>query len=258
MTVLVSVTHYGPTRPYVERAVRSVLAQTHRDLVCVVIGDGDEPPLDGIDDERLVVHSYPVNHGAYFAQDVAIWASPHEWYAPIAADDWIDQDHIERLLRFNADMACGALWYHNDRSKAGFVVRKAYEVGMYRTSRYTEIGAHNPAERLGQDSLTLRVMRIVAPVGATSHPTYHRFGRKDSLSNHPATRRNAPARRQMRMRNARISAHCDLIAKRTPDRAERAAAIRAYREALVPRDVQAALDAEVDALRSRLRVSVAA
>lgn len=257
MTVLVSVTYYEPCRDYVEKSVRSVLAQTHRDLVCVVIGDGSEPPLS-FSHERLIVHSYPVNRGAYFAQDVAIWASPFEWYAPVAADDWVDPDHIEKLMAFNADMACGALWYHNDRHKRGFVVRKAYEVGMYRTSRYTEIGAHNPAERLGQDSLTLRVMRFMGRVGATTQPTYHRFGRKDSLSNHPASNTHAPARKQMRMRNGRIVAHCERLARQHPDHAARAAAIRAYREGLVPAEIQAALDAEVESLRTKVGRSAAA
>jgi glycosyltransferase involved in cell wall biosynthesis len=258
MTVLISVTYYEPCREYVERAVRSVLAQTHRDLVCVVIGDGAEPPLAGIRDERLIVHSYPENRGAYFAQDVAILASPFEWYAPVAADDWVDPDHIARHVELNADMACGALWYHNDHYPEGIVVRKAYEVGMYRTKRYLEIGAHNPAERLGQDSLTLKVMRIVRPVGATSHPTYHRLGRAGSLSTHPATRRDSPARQQMRRRNRAIVARCLRIAAMMPNLERRAARIREYRATLVPAPIRAALEREVDGLRSKLGQEVAA
>jgi len=258
MTVLVSVTHYGPTRDFVARAVESVLAQTYRDVVCVVIGDGDVPPLSHIRDERLIVHSYPVNHGAYFAQDVAIWASPFEWYAPVAADDWIEPDHIERSLSHGTDMACGALWYHNDRYVEGIVVRKAYEVGVYRTARYHEIGAHNPAERLGQDSLTLKVMRIVRPVGATTYPTYHRLGRPGSLSTHPDSRRDSPARRQMRMRNRAIVARCQKLARMNPNLGKRAARIRAFRDTLVPLRVKAELAVEVDALREKVGQAVAA
>jgi glycosyltransferase involved in cell wall biosynthesis len=66
VTVLVSIP-YWRTPELVEKAVRSVLKQTHRDLVCVVVGDGDEPPLSKVRDSRLVVHSYSTNRGAYFA-----------------------------------------------------------------------------------------------------------------------------------------------------------------------------------------------
>jgi hypothetical protein len=262
MTVLVAIPYYR-TPEYVERAVHSVLAQTHRDLACVVIGDGESPPLR-IRDDRLVVHSYPTNHGVYFAQDVAIWASPFEWYAPMGSDDWLDSDHIERLLSHEADMACGALTYHNAHycsgdpghvRCSGIVVRKAYEVGIYRTERYREIGAHNPGERIGQDSLTLRVMRIVAPVGATTHPTYHRLGRQGSLCTAPETNRESPARVAMRRRNRTIVARCESIALSPPVRHNRelmTSRIRRYRDSLVPASVSAALAVEVQALRSKL------
>ena len=243
MTVLVCIPFYEPTRDLVEKSVRSVLAQTHRDLVCVVVGDGSEPPL-AISDSRLIVHSYPVNRGAYFAQDVAIWASPHEWYAPVASDDWVDPEHIDKLLAYNADTACGALYYHNDHYPDGIVIRKLYEVGIYRTRRFHEIGAHNPNERIGQDSLTIKVMRIVAPVGASSEPTYHRFGRQGSLSTHPDTNKHAPARIEMRQRNRQIVARCERL--RSPDR------IKAYRQTWIPDDVQAALDEQVELLRAKL------
>jgi glycosyltransferase involved in cell wall biosynthesis len=243
VTVLVSIP-YWRTPELVEKAVRSVLKQTHRDLVCVVVGDGDEPPLSKVRDSRLIVHSYSTNRGAYFAQDVAIWASPHEWYAPIASDDWVDPDHIERLLAYKADTACGALKYHNDHYPDGIVIRKLYEVGIYRTSRFHEIGAHNPAERIGQDSLTIKVMRIVAPVGASDYPTYHRFGRAGSLSTHPDTAKGSKQRTEMRQRNRIIVARCMRLRK--PER------IRAYRDGLIPKALKDELAEQVNLLRAKL------
>lgn len=244
MTVLVCIPTYGVGRELLEKAVRSVLAQTHRDLVCVVVGDGEEPPLPGIADSRLVVHSYPTNRGAYFAQDVAIWANPHEWYAPIASDDWVDPDHLERLLSHGDSIACGALYYHNDHYPDGIIIRKLYEVGLYRTERFWEIGAHNPAERIGQDSLTIKVMRIVRPLGATTEPTYHRFGRQGSLSTHPDTDRDSPARIEMRQRNRVIVKQCTRLAQ--VDR------IREYRDSLIPADIKAELAEQVEILRASL------
>ena len=98
-TVLVCVPYHESTSHLVEKAVRSILAQTHRDLVCVVVGDGAEPPLAGVKDSRLVVYTNRVNRGAYFSQMVALGASPFEWYAPIASDDWVDPEHIEKLAQ---------------------------------------------------------------------------------------------------------------------------------------------------------------
>lgn len=266
MTVLVAIPYFR-TPLLVERAVRSVLSQTHRDLVCLVIGDGDVPPLR-IADDRLIVHSYPTNRGAYFAQDVAIWASPFEWYAPVASDDWLSPTHIEEHLALEADACCGALWAHGGHCAdptheacEPLLVRKAFEVGMYRTERYREIGGHNPGERLGQDSLTLRVMRLVDPVAAKETPTYHRLWRRGSLCTSPDTRKGSPARNEMRQRNRRIVARCLDIVASPPARVSRelrAARIRRYREGLVPRALQAELAERVDGLRSRLGVAVAA
>lgn len=267
MTVLVSVTYYPPAAPYVRRAVESVLAQTYTDLVCVVIGDGAEPPLDGIRDDRLIVHTYPVNRGAYFAQDVAIWASPYEWYAPVAADDWIDPEHIEKLLAQGGDRCSGGVRAHNDRYCPGHHghrdctgtlsppdwkrgARKPFEVGIYRTFRYTEIGAHNPAERIGQDSLTLAVQRIVAPVGVSGYITYNRLNRPGSLCTDPATSRDSPARKAMKLRNGVIVQKCRELRS--------APRIKAYRESLVPHEVRDALAREVEGLRAKVGQAVAA
>lgn len=243
MTVLVSIPTYGVGRAFLEKSVRSVLAQTHRDLVCVVVGDGEQPPLPPISDSRLTVYSYPRNRGAYFAQMVALGANPHEWYAPVASDDWVDPDHIERLAEHGTDMACGAVWYHSG-TKPVKVLRKLYEVGMYRTERMLEVGGYNPNERMGQDSLTLKVMRIVAPLDATTVPTYHRFNRPGSLCTDPATKKGSPAREAMRRRNRDIVAECEKL--KTPDR------IAPYRWSLVPNDIKDELGEHNDRLRALL------
>ena len=242
MTVLVSVPYYG-TRDYVEKCVTSILAQTHRDLVCVVVGDGEAPPLDHITDPRLVVYTYPENRGAYFAQAVALAASPHQWYAPVGSDDWLDPDHIERLASHGTDMATGAVWFHLGQRPVK-IMRKLYEVGMYRTERMRAVGGYNPAERLGQDSMLLKAMRMVAPMDATTVPTYHRFSRPGSLCTSPATKKGSPAREAMRRRNRDIVAHIERMAT--------AAEIREYRESIVPAETWDAVREHADRLRERL------
>lgn len=242
MTVLVSIPTYGVGRELLEKSVRSVLAQTHRDLACVVVGDGEEPPIS-VSDSRLVVYHYPKNRGAYFAQMVALGANPHEWYAPVASDDWVDPDHIERLASHGTDMATGAVWYHSG-TKPVKILRKLYEVGMYRTARMLAVGGYNPAERLGQDSLTLKVMRIVAPMDATTVPTYHRVNRPGSLCTSPDTKKGSPAREAMRKRNRDIVAVCERLAD--------AEAIRRYRWTLVPEEIGYELMEHNERLRALL------
>lgn len=267
MTVLVCIPYWNAA-PYIERAVRSVLSQTERDLVCVVIGDGNTPPLPAISDDRLIVHTYPTNRGAYFAQDVAIWASPFDRYAVVAADDWVDPDHLERLLAQGGDRCAGSVWAHGDgaaycgpRNKGHATCRgihsgrHPYEVGLYRTERYREIGAHNPGERIGQDSLTLKIMRLIEPVPPSEATTYNRLFRPGSLCTDPATKAGSPARTAMRARNRAIVMECERIANHPfarRDRGVRAARIREYRDSLVPTALKVALEAEVDELRGRL------
>lgn len=241
--VLVSVPYHESTSTLVEKAVRSILAQTHRDLVCVVVGDGAEPPLAGVKDSRLVVYTLPQNRGAYFAQMVALGASPFEWYAPVASDDWVDPDHIEKLAAHGTDMACGAVWFHSG-SKPVKILRKLYEVGMYRTERMLSVGGYNPSERMGQDSMLLRAMRIVAPLDATTEPTYHRVQRAGSLCTHPDTKKGSPAREAMRKRNREIVAVCE--------RLKDADKIREYRWSVVPQDIKDELAEHNERLRKML------
>lgn len=241
MTVTVSVPFYGCAE-LVEKAVRTILAQTVKDLVCVVVGDGEEPPLHGITDSRLVVYNLPENHGAYFAQQLVLSSTPHEWYAPHAADDWSEPDHLERLQAYGTDVATGAVWYENGSTHK--LLRKLYEVGLYRVARMLEIGGYNPAERIGQDTLTLRLMRLIAPMPATTFPTYHRVQRAGSLCTHPDTKKGAPLREQMKARNRAIFARCSQL--RDP------AAIRAYRALQVPAEIAYTLNEHIHELRERL------
>lgn len=239
MTVLVSMPYWNNAQ-WVEAAVRSVLAQTHRDLVCVVIGDGEEPPLK-IADSRLVVYTLPENHGAYFAQSVALGASPHPWYAPHAADDWSEPDHIERLMAYGTDTAAGAVWEHRGRSVR--LVRKRYEVGLFRTERLLALGGYNPAERLGQDSLMLRLLRVTGPLEASDHPTYHRIHRKGSLCNHRDTKKGSPAREAMKVRNRAVAVKCERL---------RVNQVAAYRESIIPAAIRAERDRHISALSELL------
>lgn len=248
MTVLVAMPYYGCPE-LVERAVRSVLAQTHADLQLLVVADGEDPPLDGIHDSRLEVYRLPENRGTYFAQAVALGANPHTWYAPHAADDWSDPDHLEQLLAIDdSAVATGVVWFHKGQRVT--VHEANYEVGVFATSRLLELGGYNPAERMGQDTLMLRLLRLTGGYRRTTCPTYHRVKRPGALTTAPETAIGSLARNQMRARNRVVWAALEHLT----DPAE----IRRYRASLIPPSIAEEVAMHVEALSAHLGARAAA
>lgn len=248
MTTLVCIPYFG-CPDLIEKCVRSVLTQTERDIHVLVVGDGQTPPLH-VSDSRLEVYVLPENRGPYFAQQVALLASPHRWYAPIGADDWVEPDHLARLFAVGGDaVITGAVWFH-DRAGAVKIHEAGYEVGLFATSRLLALGGHNPAERMGQDTLMIRLLRLTGELRATHRPTYHRVKRAGSLMSSPLTGPGSALRNEMRARNREVYA----TARRLP----RISAIREYRESLVPEQIRDEVAFHADSLASRLGQAVAA
>lgn len=251
MTVTVAMPYYG-CPDLVERAVRCVLAQTHRDLRVLVIGDGEDPPLSNVMDSRLEVYRLPENHGAYFALQLALRATPDAWFAPFGADDTADPEHIENLLRVAAKdnveaVYAGSVWWGTGYERQRDA---AYEVGAYTPSRLLSFGGYNPAERIAQDTLMIHLLRISGTFSYTRQPTYHRVKRPGSLTTATETGLNSPARMAVRQRNLKTYHRCRKLGEPR--------LMREYREELVPRNVRIALDTHVAILRERLGAKVAA
>lgn len=205
MTVTVGI-GYWRCPDQVERAVRSVLEQTHRDLRVVVIGDGEDAPLS-IADPRLTVYRLPQNRGAYFALQLILQAVESDWFAPMGADDWLDPDHLEATLAVGGDaIGAGSVWIHDGPTVEERPKAKGWEVGAFRRERLLAIGGYNPAERLGQDTLLLRLLARTGRLAVTERPTYHRLVRPESLSNAFNTNARSVARRQARSRNRQVLA----------------------------------------------------
>lgn len=242
MTVLVAMPFYGP-QDLLQRGVRSVLAQTHDDLQLLVIGDGQAPEIGAIADRRLVTYTLPENRGPYFAQAVALAANPHQWYAPVGADDWVDPVHLAVLMAAGGSAVVpGVLWFHRGRRVAAH--EGLYEVGLFETERLRSIGGYNPAERIGQDTLTMRLLRLTGDVRAANIATYHRVRRAGSLTTSPETGHGSTARNAMRARNRAV------FAKATELR--HAVAIREYRNSLIPREIADAVLHHAAVLQPRL------
>jgi glycosyltransferase involved in cell wall biosynthesis len=209
--VVVTVPYYG-CREYVGAAVASVLAQTHENLVVVVVNDGDpEPPWDvlsDVDDRRLVRFDLPRNRGRYFADQVVLQATDAPFLLIQDADDWSEPRRVEVLLRelrqahaaaaFSASFRCSKVARADGMRQPfgpGFVHRGNF-TGLYRTEALRAVGGFYAGFRVGFDSFVVNAVGMTAPVAVCDEPLYHWRSRPDSLTAAPDTGGGSDLRRR--------------------------------------------------------------
>jgi len=104
----------------IERAVKSVLAQSHRNLELMVIDDASSDDTAAIlaemaaEDDRLRVFSSPANHGTYWSKNWCLTKATGEFVAFHDSDDYSDPDRLRvqmgALLADPSQMACTCRW----------------------------------------------------------------------------------------------------------------------------------------------------
>lgn len=250
MTVTVAMPFYGAAE-FVECAVRSVLAQTHRDLRLVVVGDGQEPPLAKVHDSRLVVYTLPENRGTYFGFQLILQASPDAWHAPHGADDWTDPEHLESLLALDLNaVAVRTTWVHNgDKATVTSIGSEGWHVGVFSSERLQAIGGYDPSSRLSQDTNVLKLLDMTGGYHrhGAANPTYHIRKHLGSLTMAITTGMSSKARRRQRAHDQRIRSHVRVMC-----RSRDWSGISAYRQSMVPLPIQAELGEHVERLREML------
>ena len=218
---------YSRCRPFVRRAVESVLGQTHGDLTLIVLNDGDVPgPWDllaDITDSRLVRFDLDKNRGRYFADAVSLTATTDQYFLVQDADDWIEPDYLailyENLREADAGAAFSALCEHGGGRvwKRSFtrclappparLAHLAAHVGLYRASALRAIGGYYGGFRFGYDTLLVGLLSLTERLAYTDAALYHREGRADSLGNSSETGFGSLARQVVR---AQLDAMYDL------------------------------------------------
>ncbi|MDQ3669761.1 MAG: glycosyltransferase, partial [Actinomycetota bacterium] len=205
--VTVSIPYYG-CKAYIRRAVESVLAQTHRNLVVVVVNDADpDPPWDElatIDDPRLVRFDLTANGGRYLADAIVLAASPSPYLLIHDADDWSEPDRVEKLLRRlveqRADVAVSSIEVSRARSGIRRVGRPLLDAplgprvrhrvdhyALFRTDALVRVGGCYGGLRIGYDTLLMNLMLMTASVALVDEPLYHRVIRPGSLTTSSTT-----------------------------------------------------------------------
>lgn len=213
--VTIAIPYYGCPEQ-IGRAVDSALAQSYRDVLVVVVGDGEAPPLLS-NDRRLVVYTLDRNHGgAPFAQQVALLATPDAWYAPLGADDWLEPGHIANLGRSGASAtATGVVFWHRPDHSRPTIRRVWYETGLFATERLRAFGGYDPSERVAQDNLVLGLLQQYGALEVyAGPPTYHRRKVDGAMSSSPATGAGSSERQGAERRNARYLAAARTLAPR--------------------------------------------
>ena len=117
--ITVRIATYNNAKGLVERAIKSVLAQTYQNFEIIVVGDhctdDTEEKIRAIGDSRISFHDFPFRN-IYPEDAVHNWmvaGSPGmnlgaelangDWIAPLDDDDEFTEDHLEKLLRFALD-----------------------------------------------------------------------------------------------------------------------------------------------------------
>lgn len=215
MTTLIAIPYWTTAAPYIDEAVASALAQTERDLVVMVAGDGVEPPLT-VRDPRLVSVAFPTNEGAPATQQAMLQASPFRWYAPMGADDRIAPEYIASLLALGARAnATHVLWHFNEHET--WRVHDSdgnpahTEFGVFDTELLRSLGGYGADRRVGQDTLLyLQLLPHVTPISWLEQPLYFKRIHEASLTHAPETTFGSPIRNEVFEHNAVVA---DTIAR---------------------------------------------
>jgi len=111
---------------YIEECLDSILNQTIPNWECVIVNDGStDNTLSIIEnftkrDSRFTCITTPNSGTAKIARDIAIANTQSDWIVPVDADDYINIDHLEKLLHrakeSDADIICPRMKLFDDNN----------------------------------------------------------------------------------------------------------------------------------------------
>jgi glycosyltransferase involved in cell wall biosynthesis len=258
--VLVTVP-YWRTPDTIRRCVDSILAQSHEDLVCLVVNDRDRrtppwPELVDIQDPRLVRFDSRTNRGRYFHDAAAaqMAADRFEWWMPVDADDWLEPGRVRALVNAASPDVDAVMSGWTQHHEDGTVVRRplrppgpgrpravAHLSSLWRPE-FARALAH-PAQRVGWDQVQTTAAWTFGRVAAVDDWQYHRQLRQGSLTRNPVNGKGTKARRVAR-RHQRVLWERMRVQPDLPTAA-----------AVLAEDV-GGLAAEVDVYATRLRAAL--
>ncbi|MCB0112254.1 MAG: glycosyltransferase family 2 protein, partial [Caldilineaceae bacterium] len=217
-SVIVSLPYFR-AKPYIARAVESILAQSYPHLTVVVVNDGDEEPpwpaLAHLADPRLVRFDLAANQGRYFADAVVLAAGDAPYLLIQDADDWSEPARIATLLRrlreTHAEVISSATRLHNEKTRQAQTLRypglaqpltaqfkhRADHHCLFTTAALRRIGGNYGGFRIGYDTLLINFLLMSSRVSYLDQPLYHRYVRPNSLTHSRQTGFQSAARKRV-------------------------------------------------------------
>ena len=190
---------YTGGRPFLRRAVESVLGQTHGELALIVLNDGESPEpwdlLADIKDKRLVRFDLDSNRGRYFADAVVLAATEDQYFMIQDDRDWSSAGRaallFEVLREENTGAAFSAISEHTAAAARKVSLRACtqapaprpvpvpHQAGLYRTRTLRAVGGCYGGFRSGYGTLVVALTSLTARLAYLDVPLYHRAAGQD-------------------------------------------------------------------------------
>lgn len=190
------------TWDYVEAAVNSILAQTHKNLELIVVDDGStDGTREAVQaiaerDPRVKCISFGVNRGTYWCKNYGITRAKGVAVTFMDSDDVSAPDRLEKQYELLGNSGCAVTTCLHERrdlqgnliTVAGRTKRLAYISQMMRCGVFDVLGYFDSVRTSADDEMLRRIKRFM---GADSHRTvhevlYHAVVRDASLTQDPA------------------------------------------------------------------------
>ena len=199
---------------YLERCVKSIAAQTYKDLEILLIDDGSTDKSGKICDDFQQTDSrikafHKQNGGLSDARNYGIEHSAGEFISFVDSDDYIDEKMLETLHRLitenDADLAvCSAMDVFEGKEVTQVKEIKEFNLNKVESYKYMLRGdgipsacnklykrqtvgdVRFPVGKLYEDGFfTPQILKRVEKTAVTSKPMYYYFRRADSITTKP-------------------------------------------------------------------------
>ena len=199
---------------YLERCVKSIAAQTYKDLEILLIDDGSTDKSGEMCDafqqtDSRIKAFHKQNGGLSDARNYGIEHSAGEFISFVDSDDYIDEKMLETLHRLitenDADLAvCSAMDVFEGKEVTQVKEIKEFNLNKVESYKYMLRGdgipsacnklykrqtvgdVRFPVGKLYEDGFfTPQILKKVEKTAATSKPMYYYFRRADSITTKP-------------------------------------------------------------------------
>ena len=177
--VFISMPYYN-TPETIDRAISSILAQSHENWRLSIIVDGCEPP-EVPDDPRITVFQLEENRGCFYASALNLAICQSTWFTVHDSDDWSEPDRYETLLRlakgYDAVVDGLVRYALNGRIKQ----HQSTHTGLFKTEKLRLCGPH-PDFRVSWDTAMWKLFSVSNRTRFAKVYKYHAVKREASLT----------------------------------------------------------------------------